>query len=222
MFRCRLGWSGPCDWSSAGLAAKRKFVRRDAGDFAAQFAFQDYLSSAGLCHGAAWPREIAAQNLGEYLAMLLFGTIGLMLLDRERGASHDLHRSRAAWAIALRLDCVRQNRRALGRSWFEIFPVWQHGERVHAFWNQLDLWHVGHDRPCHSWAKTRCRTCSASAGGRDRYDVGWLRVQDRRCALSSVGSGRISRSTGSKRRVYRLGLEGGLIRRARKNCADRI
>ena len=82
---------------------------------------------------------------------------------RQRRIAHDLHRPRADRSVALRHDRVRQDRSPLRRSRPEIFPLRQHGERVHAFRTELHLWHGRHDRTRRDRAKTYAQPISAAA-----------------------------------------------------------
>ncbi len=84
------------------------------------------------------------RNQGEYLALILLATVGLMLLV---GSEELLMIFIGLELLGLSLYVLTAFNKTdpqpgLGRSGPEIFPVWQHGERIHTFWNQCDLWNV--------------------------------------------------------------------------------
>ena len=92
-------------------------------------------------------RAKSLRNPGEYLAILLLATVGLMLLV---GSEELLMIFIGLELLGLSLYVMTafdKTRHPRGRSGPEIFFVWQHGERVHSFWNQPDLWNDGHDGP---------------------------------------------------------------------------
>ncbi len=141
------------------------------------------------------------------------------LARRERRTAHDFHRARADRSLALRHDCVRQGASAVSRGGVEIFPFRQPGERFHSFRAQLHLRPDGNNRARRDRPAPRRRAGRTAARGRHRHDADRLRLQNRRRAISPLGARCLSGRAGFDGRLYRLGIEGRVLRRAwEKSC----
>src|SRR6266540_2082779 len=106
----------------------------------------------------------------------------------QRRVTYDFHRARTARPLPLRDGCIRQDRCAIRGSRSEIFSVRQHLQRVHAFRNQFDLWHVREHRSRCDLGEIGGRAGATFACDRHYHDAHRLCVQDCCCAVSLVGA----------------------------------
>src|SRR2546429_456885 len=111
---------------------------------------------------------------------------------------------------------------ALRGSGLEIFPLREHGERVHAFRIELHLWNVGDDRTRRDRTKVRHATHATATLRRNPHDPRWTRFQSRRRAFPSLGAGRLPGRARCECCFHRVGLESSVVRRAWKNRARRV
>ena len=114
-------------------AGESNSLSRHARDHAAVHAFQNHLPHPCFLHVILARGDHSLQNHGEYLALILLATIGLMLLVGSEELLMIFIGLELTRAFTLRSDCVRQEQRPLRRSRAEIFPLRQHRQRVHAF-----------------------------------------------------------------------------------------
>ena len=90
--------------------------------------------------------ERPSPNQGEYLALILLATVGLLLLVGSEELLMIFIGLELTGLSLYVLTAFDKARTALGRGGPEIFPLRQHGERGHAFRAQLYLRPDGHDR----------------------------------------------------------------------------
>src|SRR5436190_859937 len=88
--------------------------------------------------------------------------------------------------------------------------------------NQFYLRHVWNNRAHRNWTKTHERIRATAPLRGHRHDSRRVRLQNRRRAISSLGARRLPGRACAFRGVHRVGFEGGVVRRPRKNRACRV
>jgi hypothetical protein len=152
-----------------------------------------------LARGDSIPR-----HHGEYLALLLLATIGLMLLVGSEELLMifiGLELTGLSLYVMAAFDKTNSNSAEAGLKYFLFGST---ASAFTLFRVELDLWHVWNHGTRSHWRKTDFDDNPAFALCRDCHDAYRFRVQDCGCAFPSLGAGYLSRRACSFRCVYRV------------------
>ena len=131
--------------------------------------------------------EKSLRDPGEYLAIILLATVGLMLLVGSEELLMifiGLELLGLSLYVMAAFDRTDVRSAEAGLKYFLFGSTYQ---RVHAFRNQFDLWHVGKHWPGCDLGQIGGRAGATFACDRHHHDAHRLRVQNCRCAVSLVG-----------------------------------
>ena len=166
------------------------------------------------------PREIP--NYGEYLAIVLLATIGLLLLVSSEELLMifiGLELTGLSLYLMTAFDKTDIRSAEAGLKYF-LF-----GSTASAFtlFGLSFIYGMAGTTSLAAIAEgLACAISLAPFVRRDRHDSCRLRFQNRRCALSSLGAGRLSRRAGFERRLHCIRIKSGLVRCPWKNSARRV
>ena len=173
------------------IAATRNPLSRHARDLATQFALQDYLPGAGFFHDPARPAIVRSRHHGEYLALILLATIGLMLLV---GSEELLMIFIGLELTGLSLYVMTAFDQSDLRSAEAGLKYFLFGSMASAFtlfglsfiYGITGRPHLPRSRRSYGPARPTTARC------RYRHDAHRFRFQNRRCTLPSLGAGCLS------------------------------